>query len=107
MALYLIRGSYTAESVRGVQSAGAASRVQATEDAIKSVGGSVICGPAWSTDNLEAVVVVDLPNVAAVASSLVTVLGSGAGGLKMERLLTAGELDEGIGLSAQFRAPGQ
>lgn len=107
MALYLVRGTYNAEAVQGIQANGAASRVEATERIVKSLGGTVVCGVAWSMNNLQAVTVIDLPSDAAVASLLTTVTGSGSGpSVEVERLLTAEEVDAGIALSADYLPPG-
>ena len=106
MALYLVRGTYNAEAVQGVQADGAASRVQATAQLVESVGGTLVCGPAWSTNNFMPVLVVDLPSDAAVASMMTTALGSGAGpSIQFERLLTAEEVDAGLAMSPEFRPP--
>ena len=106
MAHYLIRGTYTSEAIRGLVEEGAASREEAIRALFESVGGTVVAGPFWSSDNLSAVGIVDLPSLPALSAALSTALGAGTVLTSTaELLLTAEEVDEGRGLSPTYRPP--
>ena len=107
MQTYLIRGTYTPESVQALRNAGPASRVEAVQQMLDSVDGKMVTELCWSANSLQAVFLVQLPNDAAAASVLATGLAAGSISVEMERLFTAAELEAAFGVDVQFDAPGQ
>ena len=106
MAKYLIHGSYTADGLKGLLKEGGSKRRMATEQSIKSLGGTLEAYYfGFGQDDFYAVV--DLPdNVTATAVSLV---GNASGSIKVTVtvLLTPEEVDEATKKTVEYRPPGK
>jgi uncharacterized protein with GYD domain len=105
MAKYLIMASYTAEGAKGVLKDGGTKRRQAAEAAIKSAGGK-LDGFYFAFGESDAVVIVDAPDHATVASASLAINASGAVRTKTVVLLTPEEIDQASKKSTTYKAPG-
>jgi len=106
MPKYLVKGSYTAEGLRGLQKDSASARRDAVAQLAKTAGGSLEAFYfAFGADDV--ITIVDAPdNVAASAMSLAA---SAAGMVKTEvtPLLTVQEVDAALKKSVSYRPPGR
>ena len=105
MPKYLYEASYTPEGVQGIQKAGAASRVAAVNDMMSGVGGR-LDSFHFAFGDVDAYVIVDLPDDEAAAAIAFTVGASSATRVKTVKLLTVEEADAAIGRSVSYRPPG-
>ena len=106
MAKYLFQGSYTEEGLRGLLEEGGSKRREATEQLVKSLGGTLEAYYFAFGDN-DFYVIVDTPNnVSASAGSLVA-NASGAVKVKTIVLLTPEEVDQAVKKTVDYRPPGQ
>ena len=105
MAHYLLNASYTDAGLAGLLKGGAKSRVKAIEDLADSVGGKVEA-IYWSFGKSDVVVLVELPDNAAMAAISTTVAASGAATISTTVLLTADEVDKAFSMHPKYRAPG-
>jgi uncharacterized protein with GYD domain len=106
MAKYLFEASYASDGVQGLLRDGAASRRDAVESAVSGLGGNIEAF-YFAFGDVDAYLIIDLPdNVAANALSL-AVNQSGAVRLKTTVLLTADEIDQAIARRVEYRAPGK
>ena len=105
MPKYLIEASYTNEGIKGIQSAGGSSRVEAVRAALESVGGSLESFYFGFGDH-DAYVVVDLPDNEAAAAVALTVNAAGGATIQTTVLLTPEQVDEAGKRSVAYRAPG-
>jgi len=102
---YLFQGSYTATGAAGLRIEGGTGRRAATEQLVKSLGGTV--GAYYFTFGKDDfLLIADLPgNVQAAAGSLVG-SSSGAISVRTTPLLTPEEVDAAAKQSATYRPPG-
>jgi uncharacterized protein with GYD domain len=106
MAKYLFQASYTSEGLQGLTRDGASSRRSAIETTVGHLGGRLEAF-YYAFGEVDAYVLVDLPdNVSANALSLV-INRSGMVHLKTIVLMTPEEVDQAIGQHVDYRAPGQ
>jgi uncharacterized protein with GYD domain len=105
MPKYLFEANYTPEGVRGLKEAGAASRAKAVNDMATGLGGSLESFH-FAFGDVDAYVVVDLPDDEAAAAAAFTVGASAATKLKTVKLLTLDEADAAIGRAVAYRPPG-
>lgn len=105
MPKYLFEAKYTPEGVRGLKEAGASSRAKAVNDMATGLGGS-LDSFHFAFGDVDAYLVVDLPDDNAVAAAAFTVGASAATQVKTIRLLTLEEADAAIERSVAYRPPG-
>jgi uncharacterized protein with GYD domain len=105
MPKYLFEAKYTPEGVRGIKEAGAASRAKAVNDMATALGGG-LDSFYFAFGDVDAYVVVDLPDDEAAAAAAFTVGASAATQLKTVKLLTLDEADAAIARSVDYRPPG-
>lgn len=105
MASYLFRVSYTQQGIQGLRKEGGSGRAKAVEDLVASAGGRVVC-QYWAFGDTDYFGIVEVPDHAAAASIAATVGASGAASLSTTVLLTAADMDEAMGRSVSYRAPG-
>ena len=105
MPKYLFEAKYTSEGVRGIKAAGAKSRLAAVEDMASGLGGRVDSFH-FAFGDVDAYVVVDLPDDAAAAAVAFTVGTSTTTQVKTVKLLTLEEADAAIALTVDYRPPG-
>jgi len=105
MPKYLFEAKYTPEGVRGMKEAGASSRAKAVNDMATGLGGS-IDSFHFAFGDVDAYVVVDLPDDEAAAAAAFTVGASAATQVKTVKLLTLEEADAAIERAVAYRPPG-
>ena len=105
MPKYLFEAKYTPEGVRGLKEAGASSRAKAVSDMASGLGGR-LDSFHFAFGDVDAYVVVDLPDDEAAAAAAFTVGASGATQVKTVKLLTLDEADAAIKRSVAYRPPG-
>jgi uncharacterized protein with GYD domain len=105
MPKYLFEASYTAEGVKGIQQAGAASRAAAVSDMCSGLGGK-LDSFHFAFGDVDAFVICDLPDDEAAAAAAFTVGASAATRIKTIKLLTVEEADAAIRRSVSYRPPG-
>jgi uncharacterized protein with GYD domain len=106
MPKYLFEAKYTPEGVRGIKEAGAASRATAVNDMATALGGG-LDSFYFAFGDVDAYVIVDLPDDEAAAAAAFTVGASAATQLKTVKLLTLDEADAAIARSVDYRPPGR
>ena len=106
MPKYLFEAKYTPEGVRGIKEAGAASRAKAVNDMASALGGG-LDSFHFAFGDVDAYVVVDLPDDEAAAAASFAVGASAATQLKTVKLLTLDEADAAIARSVDYRPPGR
>jgi uncharacterized protein with GYD domain len=106
MPKYLYQASYTDEGLKGLLKEGGSKRREATERAIKGLGGTMEAY-YFAFGDFDACAIVDLPdNVSSSALSLI-VNASGTSKVKTIVLLTPEEVDQATKKSVDYRPPGQ
>jgi uncharacterized protein with GYD domain len=105
MPKYLFEVVYTPEGVRGLKDSGPASRVKVVEDMGSALGGSLESFH-FAFGDVDAYVIVDLPDDEAAAAVAFTVGASPMTRLKTIKLLTVEEADAAMGRSVDYRPPG-
>ena len=105
MPKYLITATYTTEGVKGVQSAGGSSRVDAVKAALANVGGSLESFH-FAFGDADAYVIADVPDNESAAAVALSVNASGGAVTKTTVLLTPEEVDAAAQRSVGYRAPG-
>ncbi len=105
MPKYLITATYTTEGVKGLQSAGGSSRVEAVKAALDSVGGSLESFH-FGFGDADAYVIADVPDNESAAAVALAVNSSGGAVAKTIVLLTPEEVDAAAQRSVGYRAPG-
>ena len=106
MPKYLFEAKYTPEGVRGLKEAGAASRAKAVNDMASALGGGLESFH-FAFGDVDAYVVVDLPDDEAAAAAAFAVGASAATQVKTVKLLTLDETDAAIARSVDYRPPGR
>lgn len=106
MPKYLFSGNYTTEGYRGLIEEGGSKRIEAAEQALASVGGTLEAF-YFSFGERDFYIIVDLPDN--ITTTAVTLAGnvSGAFSNRGIALLTPEEMDEAVKKSVDFRAPGR
>ena len=105
MPRFLIQASYTAEGARGVLKDGGTKRREAVRQLLESAGGKVEAF-YFGFGGSDAIAIVEAPDNGTVAAHSLTIKASGAVTLQTTVLLTAEEIDQAVGTSVQYRAPG-
>lgn len=106
MPKYLFSAKYTTEGVKGVMKEGGSKRRDAADQAIKSVGGKLESFYfAWG--EVDALGIVDIPDQASAVALSGTINASGSVIIKLTPLITVEEVDRGVKMTTQYRAPGK
>ena len=105
MAKYLIEASYLGDAMKGLLKEGGSSRRQAVDKLLASVGGKVESF-YFAFGDVDAYVLVDVPDNVSAAAIALTVGASGAIKLKTTVLMTPEEVDQATKKSPVYRAPG-
>ncbi len=105
MPKYLIQASYTAEGVKGLQSAGGTSRREAIASLAEGLGGRLESFYFAFGDH-DVHTVVELPDHETATAVALTVNASGAVTVRTTVLLTPEEVDSAAKRSVDYRPPG-
>jgi uncharacterized protein with GYD domain len=105
MPKYLFAANYTKQGVEGIRSAGGQSRVDAITSMTEGVGGSLESF-YFAFGDVDAYVIVDLPDDETAAAVALAVGASGAAGVRTTKLLTAAQVDAARGKDVGYRPPG-
>ena len=106
MAKYLIMATYTAEGARGLWKDGGTKRRQAADQAIRSAGGKLEAF-YFAFGETDAIVILDAPDHATVASASMAINASGAVHTKTVVLLTPEEIDQATKKGTTYSPPGR
>ena len=105
MAKYLITGSYTAQGAAGLLKDGGTKRRQIVEELVGGLGGKLeSLYFAFGSDDV--VVIVDMPDAAAMTAVSLTVGASGAINIRTTVLITPEEMDAAAKKTVSYSAPG-
>lgn len=106
MSKYMIKASYTAEGIKGLQKDKATGRQQVVGEAIKALGGRLeVMYYALGEDDV--IVIADMPNNQSVASLCFAVCAAGLARTTTMALMTVEETDQALQTSVSYRAPGR
>lgn len=106
MPKYLMQVSYTAEGLKGLVKDKASGRRAAVQKAVEGMGGKLESF-YYGFGEDDAVVILDLPDNVTAAAMALSVAASGLVGVRTTPLLTIEEVDQAIGKSVAYRAPGR
>ena len=105
MPRYLLEVNYTLDGIRGVRAQGGTARRQAAEEAVTSVGGTLV-DFYFAFGETDVYVIAELPdNSAAAAVSLAVTAGGGVTSRTVV-LLSPEEIDAATGRDVAYRPPG-
>jgi len=106
MPKYLIRGSYSAEGLKGLQKDKASGRRTAVTKAVEGLGGKLeAIYYAFGED--DAILILDLPDNASASAFAFAVSATGLARTKTTVLLTVEETDKALQKRVEYRAPGK
>ncbi|HUC63783.1 MAG TPA: GYD domain-containing protein [Stellaceae bacterium] len=106
MPKYLIQASYTAEGLKGLQKDKASGRRNAVAQAVEGIGGRLEA-IYYGLGEDDVFVIVDAPNIGAVAAMSIAVSASGLVRTRTTALMTVEEVDQALAKSVSYRAPGR
>ncbi|HUJ46743.1 MAG TPA: GYD domain-containing protein [Rhizomicrobium sp.] len=106
MPKYMIQTSYTAAGLQGLAKDKATGRVAAIKKAVAGVGGKVEVA-CWSLGDYDALLVLDMPDLASLTSVLLSECESGLVRTKTTELISAAEMDKALAKSVNYRPPGK
>jgi len=107
MSKYLIKASYSADSVKGIMKEGGTGRVKAITTMVEEMGGSLE-GFYFAFGDTDAYVIVDMPGGNVDAAVVAATVGSSGAMTKYETvtLLTPEEVDVAVQKAVNYRPPG-
>ncbi len=106
MAKYLICGSYTEEGLKGLLKEGGTKRMEASKQAIESLGGKLE-GFYFAYGDNDFYMIVDQPDSAKGIGGILIANASGTVNLKTVVLIAPEEIDEAVKISMDWRPAGQ
>jgi uncharacterized protein with GYD domain len=102
---FLLKASYAPEGARGILKEGGTSRASFVKQLTESVGGTLE-GFYFAFGDVDAYVILDLPDASTAAALSLSVSASGAVSTKTVALLTPEEIDQAASKTVDYRAPG-
>ena len=105
MPKYMFEASYSAEAAKGLQKAGAASRVKVVSAMCAGLGGSLESFH-FAFGDVDAYVICDLPDDEAAAAVSFAVSTAGSIGIKTVKLMTVEEIDSALKRKVDYKPPG-
>jgi uncharacterized protein with GYD domain len=106
MAKYLICGSYTAEGLKGLLKEGGSKRIEASKQAIESLGGTLE-GYYFAYGDNDFYMIVDQPDSTSGIGGILIANASGAVKLKTVVLIAPEEIDEAVKKTMDWQPPGE
>jgi uncharacterized protein with GYD domain len=105
MAKFLIEARYTVEGAKGLARSGGVARRTAVAKMVEGLGGKVEMFQ-FAFGEVDAYVLVDLPDVATAAAVALAVNKSGAASLKTVALISPEEMDAAAKKTVDYSPPG-
>jgi uncharacterized protein with GYD domain len=105
MPKFLLKGSYTAEGMRGLKKDKASGRETAVTATVKALGGKVE-GIWYALGDDDAYLVIDLPSHVHAAALATNISATGMINTSTTALLTVAEMDQALSEKVTYRAPG-
>ena len=105
MPKYLVFVSYSAEGAKGLRKDGGTKRREVAAKAVESLGGKLESF-YFSFGEHDAVIIVDMPDVASTAALSMAVAATGGARPTTTALITPEEMDKAAGKKAAYKAPG-
>ena len=105
MAKYLIEARYTNEGVTGLIKEGGSARREATAKAVASVGGTMEAF-YFALGDVDAFVIVDVPDEASLVALELVVNASGRVKSKSVKLIAPDDIDKAVKKAVAYRPPG-
>ncbi len=106
MPKFLMRASYTAEGLKGLQKDKASGRRTAVASALETLGGKLEA-TYYCFGEDDVIVIADLPDNIAASSLALAVAASGMVRMKTTPLLTVEEVDKALAKNINYRPPGK
>ncbi len=106
MGKYLIRGTYTAEGIRGVLKDGGTARVQAVKQLVEGLGGTVE-GFYFAFGEDDFVIIVDGTDIPGILAGTMASAVTGAVRTTTTVLISPDDLDAASKMLTTYRPPGQ
>ena len=106
MPKYLFEANYTPEGAKGILKEGGSARKAAIEKAVTALGGRLEVF-YFAFGDVDAYVIVDLPDSVTAASMALAVNQSGLASTKTIVLLTPEETDAATRMTVSYRGPGR
>jgi uncharacterized protein with GYD domain len=106
VAKFLVQASYSAEGVRGLLKEGGSERRAAVTKVVEGLGGKVDAF-YFAYGDIDAYLIVDVPDAAAGIAVSMAVNASGAVSCSTMPLITPEEIDAACKKSVTYRAPGR
>jgi uncharacterized protein with GYD domain len=92
MPKYMLKLTYSLDGLKGVKAKGGSSRLEATEGAVKSVGGSVEAF-YFALGDTDAYAIVQLPDVTVAAALALAIAAGGEATVRTVQLVSPGDID--------------
>src|SRR5437016_5495347 len=105
MPKYLIQASYTSQGVAGLTREGGSGRRETVESMVRGLGGKLESF-YFAFGDIDAYVVVDIPDNVTAAALALAVNRSGAVKTTTVPLMTVEEVDQAVKKTVSYRAPG-
>jgi uncharacterized protein with GYD domain len=105
MPKFLLKGSYTAEGMKGLKKDKASGRETAVTATVKALGGKVD-GIWYALGDDDAFLVIDLPSHVHAAALATSISATGMINTSTTALLTVAEMDQALSEKVTYRAPG-
>ena len=106
MPKYLVRGTFTTQGLQGLLRESGTARRDATEKAVRSVGGTLEALYYVIGDD-DAIWIIDVPDASAIAAIMFKICAAGAVSVKPMALITPEEVDKALATSVDYQPPGQ
>jgi uncharacterized protein with GYD domain len=106
MPKYLLHANYTKEGAQGLAREGGSRRAATVGALVESVGGRMEAF-YYAFGDVDAYVIVDVPDEVTAAAMALAVNASGAVTLRTTALLTPEQVDQAVQKTVGYRAPGQ
>jgi uncharacterized protein with GYD domain len=105
MPKYMFQVQYSSEAAKGLQKAGAASRVKVVTEMCAGLGGALESFH-FAFGDVDAYVICELPDDGAAAAVSFAVSTGSTIGIKTVKLMTVEEVDAALKRSVSYRPPG-
>jgi uncharacterized protein with GYD domain len=105
MAKYLITANYTAQGMDGVRAGGAKARVDAVSGMLEAMGGRLESF-YFAFGDTDVFATAEVPDDESAAAVAIAINSTGAVSVRTTKLLTVEQVDDALGRTVNYRAPG-